>query len=234
MSSKNVTGSRTLWSGGAFNPCSVTFVLLFLLFTAVPVNATIYAYSDAWISDAGVPEGTTYEPGDERAGPYIYGAGVTYINYSSYGHQAVARTALISPDSRRQDASAFGPGTYARAEAKLLWNPYEAGDFSVGTTHIEFCPYNMNGYTPVMTGIPIFIGTSANAMRRVSPGSGAFATIEPCSVICHLSGLVSRDLSFPYATVFVPFTQFRCLRGSFVIYHDVPSACADYYTSFSL
>lgn len=222
---------QTLLKTVAFKLSSTAFVFSLYFITALSTFGQSYAYSDAWISDSMVPDGTIYEEGDVRAGPYIYGCGVTSMNYTSFGHQARTSTTITSPQNRTQSASAYGQ-TYARVDVALLWDPFDLGGYGINSTHWGTCSSTGGSSFPGSTYIGLTIGASRNAMRQVSPGSYGFAAIQPCSVRCYVGGYISRTNAFTYANLYVPFGPAGCLRGSIVTLADFPSTCQDFYVFF--
>lgn len=213
--------------------------LIFVSFFAVSSGTVraVSCYSDSWVDDSGVADGVIYEEGDARSGPFVVGCGVTQMYYNSRWsefHEAEVDTTITSPNGRSITVTGEGEGgasngTFsARAEAPLLWDWNDLGDYTVTSHHYSECPVADFGYTYY----GITIGASKIVMRQVSPGSYAFRTIEPCNVRCRLDGYIARTSAFPYANLYVPFSGNRCFIGSVVAFSDFPSSCQDYYVFF--
>lgn len=186
-------------------------------------QATV-VYTDSWESDSMVPTGAIYEQGDVRAGPYIFGCGVTEGYYDASGHYEAVSTTLYSPRGRAALGSADSQYTgvgYARADVSLIWEPEDFGDYVAISDHMEYCPYR--GDSSFTSG-PIFIlvGGSNNSMRQIAPGSFAFRAISPCDVTCRLDGYLARTSAFRCANVFIPYVNGVCLSGSIVAFQNEP------------
>jgi len=210
-------------------------ITLFLCsFTIMPAVGQGYTYSDAWVSDSMVPEGTIYEAGAYRAGPLIYGCGITELNYSSGGHYAEVNTMLQSPSGASTNGSNNGQ-TSARVDVALLWHPSEAGEYVVNSTHASYCPM-INEYSNSSTGPWIVvIGGSKNTTRRVAPRT--FTTIVPCDILCRLDGYIGPYPEGPFncAYLYIPSANGHCLRGSVVLYGNEPcEPCANYFAPIIL
>ncbi|MGI8787884.1 MAG: hypothetical protein ACR2HG_09010 [Pyrinomonadaceae bacterium] len=105
--------------------------LLILMTTAIYSQST---YSDMWIDDSNLDE-------DGNGQAFMVGRGVSEINYVDEDGVEV-ETTITSPNGRTTMSGAFGEVS-AQADARLLIDFNDIGEFSIGVERFAMCN---NGY----------------------------------------------------------------------------------------
>jgi len=197
----------------------VMFVCLFLLQER---TYAVACYTDSWGDDSGVPEGTIYDEGDVRNGPYIIGSGVTHMEYFEPYHEASVVTTLTSPSGQQitgYDSDWWGyykQSFTARAEVELLWNSNEVGTYTLNSEHLSYCPETNFGSTLSSW----YLGVSVNVMKYESGGS-----VPNCNVYCPVYTYTRPNYFGQYVKLYVPRGPFGCLKGSLVVGYANNTPC---------
>lgn len=191
-------------------------------------------YTDAWADDSEVPAGMFYEDGDVRAGPNMVGVGITEIEYFEEYHDAVAVTTITSPNGRVVSVRDYEHSRYQRtgfsavAEATLIWNYDDPGNYTIITEHSSTCPFIDFGTTQS----DWYLGVSVNTMKFESGGTAPnnpalYFSIPNCNVTCPVYTYTRPNFLGDYVKLYVPRGPFGCLKGSLVVGYANNTPCYD-------
>ncbi len=121
-----------------------------LILTATSVQA-MTKFSEEWIDDSNPSSG------------YVVGCGVTRTEYYEDYHLISVKTTLTSPNGRTEIEYGFADGAgykqpyIARAEASLVIDFNDLGNYIVESHHTSSCPVEDFGFSSIDIGIAIAI-----------------------------------------------------------------------------
>lgn len=174
-------------------------------------------YSDTWFN--------TSNP--NQAINYVVGAGVTQDYNNIYGHNYWTVTTVRSPAGRTATTTSYTSASYARTETSLLWDPFDAGNYTVETKHWIRCPYIPYPYPSSTTTTGIFIGASISVLTKAAM-SNTYTKVANCNVTCPVDGFLSSYNRGQYILGIRAVLFYSC-SSRIVVYDNVPasSQCED-------